>query len=131
MSHRSHTVTSVVLLFATVILPLAGCSRESGPATSAASCNNAPSGFCVEYTGSDYRAMKTQRICEAQKGEFLAGPCPTEGQVGSCIVQKGKNSEAFYRYYSGFPGLGVKPTGGAAAAGESQCTMLKGEWIAN
>ncbi|MGZ5441350.1 MAG: hypothetical protein ACXW5U_05510 [Thermoanaerobaculia bacterium] len=75
--------------------------------------------------------MKMQRVCEAQKGAFLAGPCPTEGRVGSCLVHKGENSESYYRYYTGFPGFGVKPIGGAAAAAESQCAMLKGEWIAN
>jgi hypothetical protein len=120
-----------MLMLAAAVLPLAGCGGGSRSSTIAGSCNNAASGFCVEYTGSDYKAMKMQRVCEAQKSAFLAGTCPTEGRVGSCLVYKGKNSESYYRYYTGFPGFGVKPKGGVAAAAESQCSRLKGEWIAN
>ena len=118
-----------MLMLAAAVLPLAGCGGGSRSSTIAGSCNNAASGFCVEYTGSSYKDMKT--VCEAQKSAFLAGACPSEGRVGSCLVHKGENSESYYRYYTGFPGFGVKPIGGIAAAAESQCTRLKGEWIAN
>jgi hypothetical protein len=137
MSHHSNTTTTFLLMLAAAVLPLAGCGgggKSSTVAESSAiagSCNNVSRRFCVEYTGSDYRAMKMQRVCEAQQSAFLTGPCPTAGRVGSCLVRKGENSESYYRYYTGFPGLGVKPTGGVAAAAERQCTMLKGEWIAN
>jgi hypothetical protein len=111
-------------MLAAVVLQLSGCGGgASSRSTVAGSCNNAASGFCVEYTGSDYRAMKMQKVCEAQKSEFLAGACPTEGRVGSCLVHKGKNSESYYRYYTGFQG--------GVAAAESQCTRLKGQWITN
>jgi hypothetical protein len=72
-----------------------------------------------------------QRVCEAQQLSFLAGACPTTGRVGSCVVFKGMKSESIYRYYTGFPGVRIKPLGGVAAAATSQCITLKGEWIAN
>lgn len=63
---------------------------------------------------------------------FLSGACPTEGRVGTCLVNKGKSTESRYRYYTSFPGSGIVPAGGAAAAAASQCTRtLKGEWTPN
>lgn len=100
-------------------------------ATIAGSCNNAASGFCNEFTGSSYKSASAQRVCEGQKMIFLAGACPTEGRVGSCLVYKGKSTESHNRYYTKFPGFGITPTGGVAAAAESQCTKLKGEWTPN
>lgn len=62
---------------------------------------------------------------------YLAGACPTEGRVGTCLVYKGRKNESRYRYYTNFPGFGIKPKGGAAAAAERQCAKLKGEWTPN
>lgn len=108
-------------------------AQEQGirPATIAGSCNNAASGFCNEFTGSSYKAASVQRACERQKMVFLAGACPAEGRVGSCLTSKGKSTESHYRYYTKFPGFGITPRGGAATAAESQCTDLKGEWTPN
>ncbi len=92
----------------------------------AGSCNNVASGFCNEFTGSSYQAASVQRTCEGQKMLYLAGACPTEKRVGTCLVYQGKNTESFYRYYANFPGVTV--SGGAEAAAESQCKKLKGEW---
>ncbi len=106
-------------------------SSDGGGAASssiAGSCNNEPSGFCVEYTGAEYQAPRVQKTCEAQKNTFLAGACPAAGRVGSCLVYAGKHSEARYRYYTGFPGFGVTPPQGVAVAAEEQCRDLKGEW---
>ena len=104
---------------------------ESANAAIAGSCNNTASGFCNEFTGSSYRAANVERSCNKQKMKFLAGVCPTEKRVGSCVVYKGKNSESTYRYYIGFPGFGVKPKGGVAAEAEKQCANMKGQWIPN
>lgn len=141
MSHHSHTGTSFMLLLAAAFLPLASYGGDGGssstnasvttPATAAGSCNNTASGFCNEFTGSSYKAAGVERACKRQGVMFLAGACPTEGRVGTCLVYKGKNTESQYRYYTNFPGSGVKPTGGVAAAAESQCTKLKGEWTPN
>jgi len=46
-------------------------------------------------------------------------------------MYKGKNNESYYRYYTSFPGFGIKPKGGVAAEAEKQCTEMKGEWIPN
>ena len=88
-------------------------------------------GFCNEFTGSSYKAERVKRTCKGQGGTFLAGACPTEGRVGTCRVYKGRNDESLYRYYKNFPGFGVKPKGGVAAAAESQCAKLKGTWTPN
>jgi hypothetical protein len=141
MSHRSHTGTSLLLMLAVLFLPLASfggdansgstTARAATAATIAGSCNNAASGFCNEFTGSSYKAERVQRTCKGQGGVFLAGACPTEGRVGTCLVYKGRNDESLYRYYANFPGFGVKPKGGVAAAAKSQCADLKGEWTPN
>ena len=139
MNHHSHTGTTLfMMMLAAAVAQLAGCSdgdagnstspSGSTPATVAGSCNNAASGFCNEFTGSSYKAASVQRVCDGQKMKFQAGACPTEGRVGSCLVYKGKKTESRYRYYTNFPGFGVTPKGGVAAAAESQCSKLKGEW---
>jgi hypothetical protein len=139
MNYHPHTSTTLfMMMLAAIVAQLAGCSdggagnstspSGSTPATVAGSCNNAASGFCNEFTGSSYKAASVQRACDGQKMKFQAGACPTEGRVGSCLVYKGKNTESRYRYYTNFPGFGVTPKGGVAAAAESQCTKLKGEW---
>ena len=129
MNHHSRTTTFFMLMLTAAVLPLASCSDggSSGSPT-AGSCDNAASGMCVEYTGAGYTALSMQRVCESQKLAFLAGACPIEGRVGSCLVYKGKRNESHYRYYTGFPGFGIKPKGGVAAAAEEQCTSLKGGW---
>ena len=141
MSHRSHTGTSFLWMLAALLLPLASFGGEvnrssanvsvATPSTIAGSCNNPASGFCNEFTGSSYKAERVKRTCKGQGGTFLAGACPTEGRVGTCRVYKGRNDESLYRYYKNFPGFGVKPKGGVAAAAESQCSKLKGEWTPN
>ena len=141
MSHRSHTGISFLWMLAVLFLPPASFGGEvnrssanagvATPATIAGSCNNPASGFCNEFTGSSYKAERVKRSCKGQGGAFLAVACPTEGRVGTCLVNKGRNDESLYRYYKNFPGFGVKPKGGVAAAAESQCSKLKGEWTPN
>ncbi|MBA3006661.1 MAG: hypothetical protein KJ900_08565 [Proteobacteria bacterium] len=97
----------------------------------AGSCNNTASGFCNEFNGSSYKATNVEKSCTRQKMTFLAGTCPTEGRVGSCLMYKGKDNESYFRYYASFPGFGIKPKGGVAAAAEKQCFQMKGEWIPN
>lgn len=97
----------------------------------AGSCNNTASGFCNEFTGYSYKAANVERSCKRQKMTFLTGACPTAGRVGSCVMYKGKNNESYYRYYTGFPGFGIKPKGGVAAEAEKQCANMKGLWIPN
>lgn len=97
----------------------------------AGSCNNTASGFCNEFTGSSYKSANVEKSCTRQKNTFLAGTCPTEGLVGSCLMYKGKNNESYYRYYANFPGSGIKPKGGVAPEAEKQCARMKGEWIPN
>ncbi|MDA8178112.1 MAG: hypothetical protein ACYC34_06225 [Desulfobacteria bacterium] len=126
MSRHSHTGTSFLLMLAALLLPLASLGGDG-----AGSCNNTASGFCNEFTGSSYKAERVKRSCKGQGGAFLAGACPTEGRVGTCRVNKGRNDESLYRYYKNFPGFGVKPKGGVAAAAERQCAKLKGEWTPN
>jgi len=72
-----------------------------------------------------------KRSCKRQGGAFLTSACPTEGRIGTCRVNNGRNDESLYRYYTNFPGFGVKPKGGATTAAERQCVKLKGEWIPN
>jgi hypothetical protein len=125
-----------MLMLAAAVLPLAGCGGSSSPTnasitTIAGSCNNAASGFCNEFTGSAYKPAGVERACKRPGVNFLAGACPTDGQIGTCLVLKGQNSESYYRYYASFPGSGITPAGGAAAEAERQCTLsLKGEWTA-
>ena len=141
MRRHSRTGTSFLWMLIALLLPSAGfgadgdrSSTNAGVATPSAiagSCSNPASGFCNEFTGSSYRAERVKRTCKGQGGTFLAGACPTEGRVGTCLVNKGRNDESLYRYYKNFPGFGVKPKGGVAAAAESQCSKLKGEWTPN
>jgi hypothetical protein len=126
MSHRSHTGITFLLMLAALFLPSASFGGDG-----AGSCNNPASGFCNEFTGSSYKTERVQRTCKGQGGVFLAGACPAEGRVGACLVYKGRNDESLYRYYKNFPGFGVKPKGGVAAAAESQCADLKGAWTPN
>jgi len=125
--HRSY--------YGVVMAALLSCSgwnaAESAHAGIAGSCENTASGFCNEFTGSSYQTANVERSCKRQKMTFLAGACPTAGRVGSCLMYKGKNNESYYRYYSRFPGLGIKPKGGAAAAAEQQCAKMKGAWTPN
>ncbi len=139
MNHHSRATPTIVSVLAAAVLPLAGCGGgTSSPATAgvttptiAGSCNSPASGFCNEFTGASYKPAGVERACKRPGVEFLAGACPTEGQVGTCLVFKGQNTESYYRYYTGFPGSGVTPAGGAAAEAERQCTRsLKGEWTA-
>ena len=71
-----------------------------------------------------------QRLCESQKGSYLTGRCPAEGELGACVKAKGTKSETRHVYYPGFPGFGVKLTPQAVIAqGNEQCTKyIKGEW---
>lgn len=100
-------------------------------ASSAGSCNNKSGGFCNEFTGSAYKAEKVQKSCQRQNMTFTADNCPSPKQVGTCVIYQGKNTESQYRYYNNFPGYGIKPKEGVAAAAERQCDKLKGKWIAN
>lgn len=102
---------------------------ECADARIAGSCNNTASGFCNEYTGSSYKAANVEKSCKRQKTTYLAGACPTEKRVGSCVMYKGKNNESYYRYYAGFPGFGIKPKGGVPAEAEKQCAKMNGVWI--
>jgi len=128
-----------VLLLLFILLPPTNFACASSkissitiPAPTAGSCNNATSGFCNEFTGSSYKIERVKKSCKEGQGVmYLVGSCPTEKRVGTCIVYKGKNTESNYRYYSNFPGYGIKPVGGVAVAAETQCTKLKGEWIPN
>jgi len=141
MRRHSRNGTSFLLMLAALFLPLASFGGDGNssstiagvatPSAIAGSCGNPASGFCNEFTGSSYRAERVERTCKRQGGTFLAGVCPTEGRVGTCRVYKGRNDESLYRYYKNFPGFGVKPKGGVAAAAESQCSKLKGEWTPN
>lgn len=102
------------------------CNRGSSSSTAAetpskGSCNNAPKGFCNEFTGSQYTTPQVQMACKAQGVAFSAGLCPTDKLVGSCKVQAGAPLESMYRYYASFPG--------GVAAAEKQCSgLLKGVW---
>ncbi len=100
-------------------------------APSAGSCNNAPMGFCNEFTGSSYKAARVQRSCEMQKVQYLPGACPSEGRVGACVVYKGKNSESNYIYYTNFPGMRLRGGVTVAAEAAKQCVQMKGEWHSN
>lgn len=109
----------------------ASVAAVAGPGSSAGSCNNAPAGFCNEFTGASYKAATAQRSCEAQKMQYLAGGCPTVGQVGTCLVKKGTAAESTYRYYGTFPGMALPGGVTAAASAQMQCSeSLKGEWRA-
>ena len=116
-------------------MSLVGCGDRSdagyNSAPSAGSCNNAPMGFCNEFTGSSYDAKSTRRVCESQKNQFMSGTCPTESRVGACLVYKDKKTESNYVYYASYPGIRLR--GGAAAVTEAakQCVQLKGEWHPN
>ena len=133
MAHFDTTNISVTLLFAMVAIATSGCdgttSNATAPTQIAGSCNSEANGFCVEYTGADYQLSRVEKSCASQKTAFIAGPCPAADRVGTCLVYKGKRSEAYYRYYSGFPGYGVTPKEGVVAAGKEQCAQLKGDWI--
>jgi hypothetical protein len=101
-------------------------------ATTAGSCNNTASGFCNEFTGPSYKSARVKETCKGGQGMmYLSGACPTEGRIGTCLVYKGKSTESKYRYYTNFPGFGIKPAGGVAVAAENQCTKHKGEWTPN
>jgi len=123
----SYYVSAIVAVLSFSIWNIA----ESANAVTAGSCNNTASGFCNDFTGSSYKAANVERSCNKQKLTFLAGACPTEKRVGSCVMYKGKNSESYYRYYTSFPGFGIKPKGGVAAEAEKQCAKMKGQWVPN
>ena len=102
-----------------------------GDDVGAGSCDRPATGNCDEWTGPSWKALKTKRLCESQKGTFLPGSCPVEGRVGTCLRGKGKGDESRLIYYAAFPGYGAKFTLAAVAAqGEDQCTrLMKGVWI--
>lgn len=130
MKRHSRAATNYCLMIASA-LSVASCGG-SGSADSiiVGSCETTATGFCIDY-GADFKGATLERLCKSQKGEYSAGVCPAEGRVGSCLVNKGKKSVSTYRYYAGFPGFGVTPEGGAAAAAEEQCVKsIKGEWTA-
>jgi len=116
MNRHSHTGTFFMLMLAALLLPSASFGGEA-----AGGRNDPKNGFCNEFGGSSYKA----------EGGKQAGGCPTEGRVGTCLVHKGRGNESRYRYYTDFPGFGVKPKGGAAVAAGRQCAKLKGEWTPN
>lgn len=133
MARYRFTNISFTLLVAVLAISTTGCdgatSNTTAPTHIAGSCNNEAGGFCVEYTGADYQSSRVEKTCTSQKNIFIAGSCPAADRVGTCLVYKGKRSEAYYRYYSGFPGYGVTPKEGVVAAGKEQCAKLKGDWI--
>lgn len=96
----------------------------------AGSCENATGGFCNEFNGSSYKAASVEAICKGETIKFLAGVCPTEGRVGTCVVKKGTPQESKYRYYEKFPGTATATPASAASSAEQQCASLKGEWAA-
>ncbi len=120
-------------IVAALAVLMTGCDGSSqSPAAStniAGSRQNEAGGFCVEYTGADYQSARVEKTCTSQKNAFIAGACPAGGRVGTCVVYKGKRSEASYRYYSGFPGYGITPKEGVVVASQDQCGKLKGAWI--
>lgn len=137
LQRRSPTREFFILLLV-LAAQVGGCGERAASASGAAaavpgsfagSCNNAPAGFCNEFTGASYKAATVQRSCEAQKMQYLSGACPTAGQVGTCVVKKGTATESAYRYYKTFPGMALPGGVTAAASAQSQCTQsLKGEW---
>ncbi len=132
MRPHSYTAATSFLMIAGS-LTLAGCSGSGGASDESiivGSCNTPATGFCVDY-GADYKTATLDRLCKSQKGDYSVAACPAEGRAGSCLVNKGKKSVATYRYYAGFPGYGVTPEGGAAAAAQEQCVKsIRGEWSA-
>lgn len=134
-SHHSRTATAFMLALVTAVMSLTGCGDGNSPDTNnsttlVGSCNNVASGFCNEFTGSSYKTPAVQRTCEKQKMLFIAGACPVENRVGSCLVYAGQIYESSYRYYAHFPGTHIA-SNQAAAAAEKQCVSLKGEWTLN
>ena len=99
------------------------------PPRVAGSCNNAASGFCSDYTGSQNNAETVQQACSQQQITFGAGACPVAGRVGTCVMNQGSNNKSRCRYYTGFPEFGIKPQGGTVAAVEEQCTRFNGTWM--
>lgn len=140
MHSNSVTTHAITLLVTAALLALSSCSDGGSrskpgsnitPANSiVGSCNNTLSGFCNEFTGTAYNAAAVQKSCEQQKMTFIAGPCPAESLVGSCLVYKGQSYESSYRYFANFPGTHLTE-GTAATAAERQCTSLMGEWTPN
>jgi len=124
---KLYYVTLVVAVLSFSSWSVAECASS----VIAGSCNNTAGGFCNDFTGSSYKTANVEKSCKRQMLTFLAGVCPTEGRVGSCLMYKGKNNESYYRYYTSFPGFGIKPKGGVAAEAEKQCTKMKGVWIPN
>ena len=121
---RTSLLISSLAVFGVFLL---GCSARANSASSAGGCNNAPMGFCNEFTGSSYKAAAVQRSCEAQKLQFVPGACPAEGRVGACLVYKGKDSESNNVYYSNFPGMQHGDLANVTASAAKQCTRMKGE----
>ena len=137
MERRAPTRSDLVMITAVVWQLLGPGTAAAGtppgaagaePATMAGSCRNAAGGFCNEFTGASFKPASVQRACRGQKVAYLAGACPAAERVGSCLLNGGKNTESRYRYYTGFPGHGVRAKGGVAAEAERQCARLKGEW---
>lgn len=97
----------------------------------AGSCNNMSGGFCNEFTGIGYDAKSVEENCNKLKaGSFLAGACPTENLVGTCLMYKGQSTESYYRYYANFPGTPSVTAADAAMYAKDQCKDIKGEWRA-
>lgn len=135
INHHSRTATAFMLALVTAVMSLTGCGDGNSPdannsTTLVGSCNNVASGFCNEFTGASYTTQAVQRSCEKQKTVFIAGACPVENRVGSCLVYAGQIYESSYRYYANFPGTHTTKEKTTAAATE-QCTSLKGAWNPN
>lgn len=121
-----HALAVATLTTASIVV--LGCDRKSGgeapaAATGKGSCNNAPKGFCNDFTGAMYNEQNVQMACKAQSVAYTPTPCPTAGRVGTCLMYAGQPMESHYRYYAAFPG--------GVAAAEKQCkTQIKGAWSA-
>lgn len=121
---------SLLLCIGSLLMAGCGSSGNTDKAAIAGSCNTPANGICVEY-GADYEGLTLDRLCKSQKGEHSTGACPAAGRAGSCLVNTGKKGAATYHYYDGFPGYGVTPPEGVAAAAKEQCVnSVKGEWNA-
>lgn len=107
-----------ILVLATMVpLALVGCGKKKEadggggggggdtpkPAKVVASCDQRTTTgslkTCLEYTGSNWTAKEVQARCSAEGQVFIAGPCPTDGLVFSCVQMAGQPMEAVNRYF--------------------------------
>ena len=129
-AHRQSGRAKLALASALLFGALASSATPSA-AEAFGSCINTPSGYCTEYAGASFKGQQTPRkACDAIKMTYLEGACPIEGLVGSCVQNKGKNNETRGRYYTNFPGYGMKLTqADVAIEGARQCAQAKGQWV--